>query len=1662
MTKDDQAATHRILMDWMQSVMHDSTDMIFVKDLDLVYVAASRAFTEMLGLASPAAAVGRTDFDLFADQSLARQYIEDDRRMMKSGRNLAPYVEPLPERNGETAWSLTRKGLVRDQEGRIVGVYGIGTDVTELVRAERKYAEEIRNIESLSGGAIMAKLQANLTKDTFVTWQSRFRRDHMSYSQGLELLAGNILTREQRDRVCSTLGREALLSAFSEGKTSFSVQYQALIETGKRPLWLRTLASVYQDSVSGDIMCFQYAYNVDDEMAAAAIADTLKSSFMEMAALIYPGSGWVHDVCHASPDQASGRAADGDYSSRAGELIERFVCGEYRTKAREQLSLKTVVAVLARRGEYKVIFPVEYGGKRHWKKWSFFWQDADRTAILMICADVTDEETMRAANSEMDLALRSSQTVIAHYDAVRRALVLPEEYAGARGLPRVLRNIPYGVTDISPGDRDAYIRFYEGVLKGEAQGEATLLFTLPNGQTTWEYITFHTQFDSGHSPVGAVVTIRDVTAQHEREVEDQRNRILIEQNNIAIVDYDVRNDTLHFEVKRADQGIVKKTFAHYCENIDESVGITAEGAEAIRSMLREAVKKATTGTLDYRADIWGAGYRWVRLCYSTLDDKSGRVYRLIGQVSDIQPERDREALLQELSRHIRKDQTLRAYDPVVTAKIFQYLYGTTDMDEAIHRVLSLLGEHYGVSRAYVFEDNLSHTAFCNTYEWCAPGITPQKEQLQDISYDEDLGGIYPSLFDENNICLCPDIHTLPKPAQEILAPQGIRGVLLCNLLDNGAVFGMVGFDDCAGGLVWTDEMIGTLSLAAMMIGTFLSKLRVREFAELSEDFLAALDDNASYIYIVDPDTYRIVYVNRALSSRFGEGQVGKICYQAAVGRDTPCAGCSIQRLRANGVSRPVEVRRGDGLWMLSQANRIHWAGRPMYMITCTDITARKEAEAQARFHDYCIHQIDKALSAGTIINGLGRNAPLYYVSGNIETLLGYSVEEFKTLYHERFAQMIYAEDDQRVRRQNRRYAREQPPYFEMEFRFVRKDSTVFWVLEKATRLDDFQGRRAYLSIFVDISSQKAAQEEHTIQEEAYRIAVEHSNSLVYRYDIRKKSIYMPPEVAKSCHMPSLVENMPEGAVRAGHIAEESVSAYIAFYRAIADGVEGRTVEIKRKLCDDQYRWFRGEYTIIRGKDGRPASAIVTFTDIEEEKKKEWEIAALKENEQLLRIVAKHSQRIIVLYDFATDTFQPYAGGAHALHEAALSRHSPDEYFTPEVVAQESAEQIRAGYEQLRSGKPEGTAKFRMKLTGAWRWYDCVFSTVYDAAQKPSCAIVSLEDVTDSYEREVTYRRYQNLLVAADMAENYYLEYDLTRNTLESDSGNFDLPMFAEIAREGYGACIQYIGEHFVIPSDRESYRKFFGESRLTAAFANGTTRGEMDIRIKRGSDKEPIYVRMSYQMVKDPYTANTRLLFSCRIVDKEVKAQLDLRQRAELDPVTGILNRATFIQQVRERIETVEPGLLCAFAILDVDHFKRVNDTFGHVYGDQVLHDVAHTIRSVLFRDDLVGRIGGDEFGLLIGGFPDLKTLSEKLELLRTAVFRELRDGVRISASIGITLFPQDGTAFESLYAKADIALYRGKSDGRDRCVFYSEDMKGLSCDTMLSPIDEADDQQPR
>lgn len=175
--------------------------------------------------------------------------------------------------------------------------------------------------------------------------------------------------------------------------------------------------------------------------------------------------------------------------------------------------------------------------------------------------------------------------------------------------------------------------------------------------------------------------------------------------------------------------------------------------------------------------------------------------------------------------------------------------------------------------------------------------------------------------------------------------------------------------------------------------------------------------------------------------------------------------------------------------------------------------------------------------------------------------------------------------------------------------------------------------------------------------------------------------------------------------------------------------------------------------------------------------------------------------------------------------------------------------------------------------------------------------------------------------------------------------------------------------------------------------------------------------------------------FMTRTLFEQFQLQQQLREQAHTDGLTGLLQRNRFLELARQALgeRSRQSPPLCLL-YLDADHFKPLNDGYGHAAGDAALVALAAAMRQQLRAHDLIGRIGGEEFAVLLAGL-DLRVASLYAEQLRLAMHAIQRPDGPLTVSIGLVECRHAGETVEGLLARADLAMRRAKAAGRDRVV---------------------------
>lgn len=282
--------------------------------------------------------------------------------------------------------------------------------------------------------------------------------------------------------------------------------------------------------------------------------------------------------------------------------------------------------------------------------------------------------------------------------------------------------------------------------------------------------------------------------------------------------------------------------------------------------------------------------------------------------------------------------------------------------------------------------------------------------------------------------------------------------------------------------------------------------------------------------------------------------------------------------------------------------------------------------------------------------------------------------------------------------------------------------------------------------------------------------------------------------------------------------------------------------------------------------------------------------------------------------------------------------------------------------------------------------------------------------------------------------DYFIYLDVKNDSYTMFSGSTSGTPLPPSVCDSYSTEIVKYANDFVVPEDREMVIHEMTLPRVLEKLEQAETHvftcGILDAT--RGYTRK----RLEYRY----YDRATQMVLLCRtdITDlylDSLKKQEELQQalkRARTDSLTTVLNHQGIQDAISDSLANA--GAPSALLVIDLDNFKSINDNYGHAAGDRLLRQVGKILRSSVRADDLVGRIGGDEFLVYFHNISSVPEITSRAHQLCKAIYELSHDFDRpISCSIGIAIAPDDGTDYPTLFNHADTLAYQAKSNGKNQ-----------------------------
>jgi diguanylate cyclase (GGDEF)-like protein/PAS domain S-box-containing protein len=762
---------------------------------------------------------------------------------------------------------------------------------------------------------------------------------------------------------------------------------------------------------------------------------------------------------------------------------------------------------------------------------------------------------------------------------------------------------------------------------------------------------------------------------------------------------------------------------------------------------------------------------------------------------------------------------------------------------------------------------------------------------------------------------------------------------------------------------------------------------------------------------------------------------------------------------------------GSELWInLTLSVVANAAGEPEYLIgVVEDISDRKYGEELLQDSEERFQAIFEQAAVGMEICTLeGR---FFRLNQKFCDIVGYSRIE---LLERTFQDITHPEDLPESLELKRQLLAGEIPYYSLEERYVRQDGSIVWVNMMLSLMRDATGEPKYfIGVVEDINARKQAEVALRESEERFRSMFENHKSIMLLIEPETGEIIDANQAAEKfynraqddlCSLTFFdLNQFPKDQV-----AQEMIEAKLELKN---------TFVFPHKLANGDVRWVEVYSSPIEYQGKQLLFSIIH--DITDRKEAE---EALKESRHFVQQIADSTPNILYLYDLIEQR------NVYVNHEiTTILGYTPEEFQEiglsefETLIHPEDHLNFKKYIHQFKTARADNIFELEYRMqnaNGQWRWL-CRRDTLFNRTQegKPKQILGTATDITERKQME------EQLQQANQELQNWVNKLEVRNSEMKLLRQMSDFLQACLTVEEAYGAIADLLKPLF--PNCSGGVFALNPSSSLVEAVATWGEKLHSETlfnphecwSLRRGLLHDAEHTRPSLfcqHVHKHPAPAETLCVpmmaqgetmgllylnspnpgdFSeskhqlARTVSEHLSlalANLKLREtlhnQSIRDPLTGLFNRRYMEESLQREIHRADRNKQAlGLIMIDVDHFKRFNDTWGHEAGDLVLRELSQFLQKSIRVSDIACRYGGEELTLI---FPEmsLEETYKRAEELRQGIkefdlkYHESSLGA-ITISLGVASFPQHGKTSDSLIQLADAALYRAKAEGRDRVV---------------------------
>ncbi len=638
---------------------------------------------------------------------------------------------------------------------------------------------------------------------------------------------------------------------------------------------------------------------------------------------------------------------------------------------------------------------------------------------------------------------------------------------------------------------------------------------------------------------------------------------------------------------------------------------------------------------------------------------------------------------------------------------------------------------------------------------------------------------------------------------------------------------------------------------------------------------------------------------------------------------------------------------------------------------------------------------------------------------------GFSQEEL--IGHD--ARMLYFTDEEygRVGSEMRRQIWEKGTAT-LEARWRRKDGRSVDVLLNWAALNPRDPSIELIVSVLDITERKRAEENVLLARNLYVKILDDAPALIWRADVNARRDWFN-EGWKEFRGRTVEQEAGDGWVEGIH--PDDRDRYVDLYRSACASRSAFEAEYRLRRKDGEYRWMLDYCRPFFLPDGPLGGHLGYCVDITDRKKAREELAR---SEQIFR--SYFELPLVGIAVTAAD--KSWIDFNDKLCEiVGFTRQELKTMKWTDLMPFEDLEHNMPLYDKLLKGKTAGYTVERRCVRKDGKVINVLIST--SSILKPDGSVdylVSLiQDVTDRRKAEEDLARERNLLrtLIDNLPDSIYVK-DIEGRKILANRADLEL-MGVSSPGDALGKTDEpFFPAHLV--------EQFARDDHSVLHLGRSVINREETVENKSGLKR---WLLTSKIPLKDAVGGIIGLVGIGRDITERKSLETQLLRMAHYDTLTGLPNRTLFFEKANALLaQAKRRDKQCAILFVDLDHFKKVNDTLGHTIGDELLKDTARRLLECVRASDVLARLGGDEFVVFLNNLDEgqganklVDRIREKLNVPRQISGHELFS----TASAGIAVYPSDGYDLEDLLKNADAAMYAAKDLGRNRVCFFNPEM---------------------